>query len=122
MAEAVGEAEGVGELDGVGLEVGVGVADGEVVADGDVAADGDVVGDGVVDGVVEGEREGVAGAELPWTGPTRFGVCTWWPVNSRATAAIAMPRTATAPPWPQSSTPPAVLSGPRLLLKVHSIA
>jgi hypothetical protein len=46
-----------GEL-GVGVLV-VGEADGEVV--------------GVV--VADGERDGDAGAELPWAGPTRFGVC-----------------------------------------------
>jgi len=37
-------------------------------------ADGDVVGVVVADGEVEGERDGVAGAEVPRAGPTRFGV------------------------------------------------
>ncbi len=63
-------------------------------------ADGDVVGVVVADGEADGERDGDAGAELlPRAGPTRFGVCAGgWPVNSKARAAMATPRTATAPP------------------------
>jgi hypothetical protein len=93
----VDEAVGVGEVDGVGVGVvvvvgvglGVGVVDGE----------GDAVG--VVVGVVDGEGEwvGVAEEEVPWAGPTRLGGWTaWLPVKRRAMAAIATPRTATAPP------------------------
>jgi hypothetical protein len=43
-------------------DVGVGVGDEEEVA--------------VADGEDEGDPDGVAGDELPWAGPTRFGVCT----------------------------------------------
>src|SRR5271165_1543469 len=104
----------------VGVPVGVIVADGDEVADGDAEGDaeeevvglGDADGEALVlglglgvgvalaDGLVEGERDGVAGAEVvPCAGPTRFGPCTgWWPVNSSARAAMATPRTATAPP------------------------
>jgi hypothetical protein len=88
---AVGE--GDVELDGEGL----GDAVAEVVGMSDDAG-GDEVGEVVADGVLEGERDGVAGVDVPWAGPTRFGVCTACPVKSRARAAIAMPSTATAPP------------------------
>src|SRR5947207_12412375 len=93
---------------GVGVGVGVAVADGvaEELSDelgvGELVvgdADGDVVGVVVADGEVDGERDGVAGAEVPRAGPTRLGVCAGaWPVNRRATAAMATPSTATAPP------------------------
>ncbi len=86
----------------MGVGVGVGVGD----------ADGDDVGLAVADGELEGDCDGLAmlkasavaevGAEgdevAPWAGPTRFGVWAGWPVNSSATAAMAMPSTATAPP------------------------
>ena len=89
--DAEGDAEevvGLGDADGEALVLGLGLVLGVGVA----LADGEVEG--------EGERDGVAGAEVvPCAGPTRFGPCTgWWPVNSRATAAMATPRTATAPP------------------------
>ena len=72
-AEALGVGEAVGEALGLGLGLEV-----EVV---------------LADGVAEGERDGVAGAELPWAGPTRFGVwMAGWPVNSRARAAMATDR------------------------------
>ena len=55
-------------------ELGVGVTLGE--ADGEVVV-GLPVGDVEVE--VEGEREGVAGAELPpCAGPTKLGPCTGW--------------------------------------------
>src|ERR1700689_4023224 len=41
----------------------------------------------------------VAKEQVPWAGPTRLGGWTaWLPVKRRAMAAIATPRTATAPP------------------------
>ena len=57
----------------MGVGVGVGVGD----------ADGDDVALVVADGELEGDCDGLAlalwvGAELPWAGPTRFGVCTGW--------------------------------------------
>ena len=102
VEDPVGVGVGVGEGDkvaeGVAEGVGVGEVDGEVLG----LVVGLVVGVALADGEVEGERVGVAlwvGAELPWAGPTRFGVWTaGWLVNSRAMAAMAMPRTATAPP------------------------
>jgi hypothetical protein len=54
---------------GVGVRVGLGVGE----------ADGDDVGLVVADAELEGDCDGLAlwlGAELPWAGPTRFGVCT----------------------------------------------
>ena len=82
LGDTVGELDRVGVGLEVGLGVGVGVADGDADADGDGDGDAEeeVVADGVADGLLEGEWEGVAGAELPWAGPTRLGVCTWWPV------------------------------------------
>jgi hypothetical protein len=75
----VGEPDGDGVADEVGVAVGVGLGLG--VGDGDGVRVGDGVGVGVAlaDGVVEDERDGVAlgaGEELPWAGPTRFGVWT----------------------------------------------
>ena len=69
---------------GVGVEVGVTEADGVTEELGDelgvaelVVGDADgVVGVVVADGEVDGERDGVAGADVPRAGPTRFGVCT----------------------------------------------
>ena len=91
--------EAVAELDTLALGLGLTVGDNDGDGDGDGDELGDVVADGEVDGLLEGELDGLAGAELPWAGPTRFGVWTcWWPVNSRATAAMATPTTATAPP------------------------
>ena len=97
----VDEPVGLGEADEVAEEVGLGVAvvlGVEVVVVGE--ADGEDVEVAVADGEVEGVVDEVAGAAgPPWAGATRFGVCTcWWPVNSRTTAAIATPSTATAPP------------------------
>jgi hypothetical protein len=72
----VGEPAGGGGAD----EVAVGLGDAgedDAVGVGDDA--GLVLADGVADGVADGEPDGVApwlGAELPWTGPTMFGVCT----------------------------------------------
>ena len=69
MEVAVGE--GDVELDGEGL--GDAVAE-EVGMNNE--ADGDevrVVEEVVADGVLEGERNGLAGADVPWAGPTRFG-------------------------------------------------
>jgi len=99
---------GVGVRVGVAVAVGLaddGAAEGDVVELGVGEADGEELGLGLgvevvlADGVAEGERDGVVGAELPWAGPTRFGVWTaGWPVNSRAMAAITTARTAMAPP------------------------
>ena len=87
---------GVAVADGVTVELGDELGVGVLVV-GEI--DGDVVGVVVADGEVDGERDGVAGAELPRAGPTRSGGCTaGWPVYSRARAAMATPRTATAPP------------------------
>jgi hypothetical protein len=60
--------EGEGEDDEL-EELGVGL--GEVDE-----TDGD--DEGLAGGVVDGELDGLAGAELPCAGPTRFGVCTCW--------------------------------------------
>ena len=95
----VDEPVGLGEADEVAEEVGFGIA----VVLGVEVADEEGVEMAVADGEVEGVVDGVAGAAgvvgLPWAGETRFGVCTcWWPVNSRTTAAITTPSTATAPP------------------------
>ena len=71
MLVAAPEEVGVGVASGSGLESGVGVGVGE--------ADGDDEGLVVADGELEGDCDGLAlwlGAELPWAGPTRFGVCT----------------------------------------------
>jgi hypothetical protein len=66
MLEGEPEEGGVGVGVEVGVRVGVGVGVGE--------GDGDDVGVAVADG----ELDGLAGAELPWAGPTRFGVCAGW--------------------------------------------
>ena len=88
--------------------VGVGVADGGTEEVGDEPGAGELVvgeadgdeADGVAVAVADGEREGAAGAELvPCAGPTKSGDCAGGrPVKSRARAAMATPRTATAPP------------------------
>ena len=57
----VGVGVGVTEADGVTEELGDALGVGELVV-GD--ADGDVVGVVVADGEVDGERDGVAGAEV----------------------------------------------------------
>ena len=59
VGDAVGEAEDV---------AGVGVGEGD-----DVVGVGVGVADWDEDGVLDGERDGDAGAELPWAGPTRSG-------------------------------------------------
>jgi hypothetical protein len=64
----VGEGEGEGDGDEL-EELGVGLGDVD-------ETDGD--DEGLAGGVLDGELDGLAAAELPWAGPTRFGVCTCW--------------------------------------------